>query len=68
MSPKKCYCHIYCTKYIFQKGKKMRNVHLNSHNIISYKNPRDKSQVMHLARQMFPMKTRGFQKIFEDGQ
>ena len=33
---------------------------------VMYKNPRDKSQVMHLAKQMFPTKTKAFQEIYND--
>lgn len=57
---------IFITQNFFQQGKEMRNIHLNSHYIVLYKNPRDKSQIMHLARQMFPGKTKAFQEIFND--
>lgn len=57
---------IFITQNFFHQGKEMRNIHLNSHYLVLYKNPRDKSQVMHLARQMFPGKTKAFQEIFQD--
>lgn len=57
---------VFITQNLFNQGKEMRNIHLNSHYLILYKNPRDKSQVMHLARQMFPGKTKAFQEIFQD--
>lgn len=57
---------IFITQNLFHQGKEMRNVHLNSHYMVLYKNPRDKSQVMHLARQMFPGKIKAFQEIFTD--
>lgn len=52
---------IFLTQNLFYQGKEMRNINLNSH-----KNPRDKSQIMHLARQMLPGKTKAFQEIFQD--
>jgi hypothetical protein len=57
---------IFITQNFFHQGKEMRNIHLNSHYIILYKNPRDKSQITHLARQMFPGKVKAFQEIFQD--
>lgn len=57
---------IFITQNFFHQGKEMRNIHLNSHYIVLYKNPRDKSQVTHLARQMFPGKTKAFQEIYQD--
>lgn len=57
---------IFITQNFFQQGKEMRNVHLNSHYIVLYKNPRDKSQITHLARQMFPGKHKAFHEIFND--
>ena len=57
---------IFIVQNIFHQAKEMRNINLNSHYLILYKNPRDKSQVMHLARQILPGKTRAFQEIFDD--
>lgn len=57
---------LFITQNVFHQGKEMRNINLNSHYMVLYKNPRDKSQVMHLARQMFPGKGKAFQEIFQD--
>lgn len=57
---------IFITQNVFNQGKVMRTIHLNSHYLVLYKNPRDKSQVTHLARQMFPGKIKAFQEIFQD--
>lgn len=57
---------IFIVQNLFHRGKEMRTIHLNSQYLVLYKNPRDKSQVMHLARQMFPGKTKAFQEIFQD--
>ena len=36
------------------QGKVMRNVHLNTEYVVIFRNPRDKSQFGHLARQLEP--------------
>lgn len=57
---------IFIVQNLFYQGKEMRTVHLNSQYLVLFKNPRDKSQIMHLARQMFPGKSKAFREIFED--
>lgn len=54
------------TQNIFSKGKYTRTISLNSSYIIIFKNPRDKSQVFTLARQMFPDKMNFFMEAFND--
>lgn len=44
----------------------MRTISLNAHYIILLKNPRDKSQILHLARQMFPFKPNILVEAYED--
>ena len=39
---------------MFHQAPQMRTISLNSHYLILMKNPRDKSQIAHLARQLFP--------------
>lgn len=56
------HCHhrnlsvVLITQNIFQKGNHMRNCQLNSHYQVLFKNPRDKTQINCLARQMYPSK------------
>ena len=50
----------------FSKNKEMRSISLNSHYIAFFKNPRDKTQVSHLAKQMYPGNTRFVQEAFAD--
>lgn len=50
----------------FVRGKEQRNITLNAQYIVLFKNPRDKSLATSIARQMYPNRTRWFQKIFED--
>lgn len=42
------------TQNMFERGIHMRNCQLNSHYQMVFKNPRDRQQIGHLARQMFP--------------
>ncbi|KMQ82969.1 hypothetical protein RF55_21314 [Lasius niger] len=51
---------------VFHQGSQMRNISLNSHYLVLFKNPRDKSQITHLAKQMFPGKNKSIQEIFDD--
>ena len=45
---------IFLVQNLFFQGKQMRTISLNTHYIVLYKNPRDKSQCRTLAYQMFP--------------
>lgn len=44
----------YITQNIFHQGRGQRDISLNANYIIYFKNPRDRAQVMHLARQLYP--------------
>lgn len=57
---------IYIVQNLFDKGKSHRTVSLNAQYIVLFKNPRDKSQLQALARQMFPTRTRFLTAAFED--
>ena len=45
---------IFITQNLFHQSKHSREMALNSHYLVVFKNPRDKSQIMYLARQLFP--------------
>jgi hypothetical protein len=45
---------IFITQNLFHQNKHARDMALNSHYLVVFKNPRDKSQIMYLARQLFP--------------
>ena len=45
---------LYLIQNIFDKFPEHRTISLNAHYIIVFKNPRDASQISHLARQMYP--------------
>ena len=51
---------------LFHNGKEMRNISLNSHYIILFKNPRDKLQISTLARQMYPGNSQFLMESFYD--
>ena len=49
---------IFIIHNLFHQGREMRNLSLNSHYIILFKNPRDSLQIATLARQMYPGKSK----------
>ncbi|XP_054721362.1 uncharacterized protein F54H12.2-like [Uloborus diversus] len=57
---------IFIVQNMFHKGKEMRNISLNAHYIFLFKNPRDRSQIAHLGRQLYPNKSKFFQEVYED--
>lgn len=54
------------TQNLFSKGKHSRTISLNAHYIILFKNPRDKSQISHLARQMYPSHSKFLEEAYLD--
>jgi len=57
---------IFIVQNIFHQAKQMRNISLNCHYFILLKNPRDKSQIQNLARQLYPNKMKYFIEAYED--
>ena len=57
---------IFITQNFFCKGSQIRDVSLNSHYMILFKNRRDLSQIMHLGRQLYPGKSKFFQEAYEN--
>ena len=51
---------VFVSQNLFYAGKKCRTISLNSTYIVVFKNPRDQSQIRHLACQMFPSKPKFF--------
>ena len=51
---------------LFHQGREMRTISLNSHYLVLFKNPRDVSQITHLAKQMYPGHTGFIQESFQD--
>ena len=51
---------------VFQKGKESRTISLNAQYMVLFKNPRDNTQVVKLAKQMFPGRVKYMQEAFRD--
>ena len=54
------------TRYLFHQISSSRNISLNRKYIVVFKNPRDKTQIVNLARQAYPENTSSFHKTFLD--
>ena len=57
---------IFVSQNLFYAGKKCRTISLNSTYIVVFKNPRDQTQIRHLACQMFPSKPKFLQAAYEE--
>lgn len=57
---------MYIVQNVFCQGKRSRTIALNTKYMVLFKNPRDKLQIVSLARQMYPGKTQFFLEAFED--
>lgn len=51
---------------LFPKFKESRTASLNTQYMVLFKNPRDRSQIVSLASQMYPKRTKFFSEVFED--
>lgn len=56
----------FITQNIFHQGKGQRDISLNAHYIVIFKNPRDKAQIRHLAQQVCPENPKFLQESFND--
>lgn len=56
---------IHIVQNLFSKNKEQRTINLNSHYMILFKNPRDRSQIIHLAKQMYPQNIRFMQEAYK---
>ena len=57
---------IYISQNLFNKGKENRNICLNTHYLVLFKNPRDSAQIVLLGRQIFPDAIKYFKESFAD--
>ncbi|GFW54277.1 uncharacterized protein TNCV_1560551 [Trichonephila clavipes] len=57
---------IFVVQNIFQKGKEIREISLNAHYLVLFKNRRDQSQITHLGHQLYPRKEKFFQECYAD--
>lgn len=56
----------YITQNLFHQGKGQRDISLNSSYIIYFKNPRDKTQIRYLARQVSPDNSKFLEDAYRD--
>lgn len=56
----------YITQNLFHQGKGQRDISLNSSYIIYFKNPRDKTQIRYLARQVAPENPKFIEDAYRD--
>ena len=52
------------THNVFHQGLSSRDISLNSKYTVVFKNPRDKTQIVHLARQVYPKNISSFHKTY----
>ena len=57
---------MYIIQNLFGKNKEQRTISLNSHYLVIFKNPRDASQITHLAKQIYPGKLKYVQESFKE--
>ena len=56
---------LYLIQNLFPKNKESRTISLNTHYMVVFKNPRDATQMSHLARQMYPGRAKFVQEAFK---
>lgn len=57
---------IFITQNLFHQGPKQRDISLNANYIVIFKNPRDRAQIQHMARQVFPAEPKFLQDAYYD--
>lgn len=57
---------LHLVQNLFDKNKHTRTISLNAHYLVLFKNPRDASQITHLAKQMYPGHVKFLQEVFRD--
>lgn len=57
---------ILISQNLFHQGKGQRDISLNTGYIVAFKNPRDRAQISHLARQVSPENSRFVQEAYFD--
>lgn len=56
----------FITQNIFHQGRGQRDISLNAHYIILFKNPRDRAQIKHLSRQISPNYSKFLEEAYND--
>ena len=55
---------VHIVQNVFDKGKHQRTISLNTQYMVMFKNPRDTTQITHLAKQMYPGHVKFVQEAF----
>lgn len=56
----------FITQNLFHQGRGSRDISLNAHYIVCFKNPRDRVQIKHLARQIHPEDSKFIEEAYTD--
>jgi hypothetical protein len=56
----------FITQNLFHQGRGQRDISLNAHYLVCFKNPRDKAQIRHLAQQVFPENPKFIKEAYID--
>lgn len=56
----------FITQNLFHQGRGQRDISLNAHYIVCFKNPRDRAQIRHLAQQVYPENPKFIQEAYSD--
>ena len=57
---------IHIVQNLFSRNKEHRTISLNAHYLVIFKNPRNNSQILHLAKQAYPSGSKVLQEAFLD--
>ena len=57
---------IFVTQNLFHQGRNQRTIALNTSYLVIFKNPRDRSQINHMARQVYPEDPKFLQEAYHD--
>ena len=57
---------IHIVQNLFSRNKEHRTISLNAHYLVIFKNPRDNSQILHLAKQAYSSRPKVLQEAFLD--
>lgn len=57
---------ILISQNVFHQGKNQRTISINSNYLILFKNPRDRSQIFHLSRQIYPIDPKFLIEAYND--
>ena len=56
----------FITQNLFHQGRGQRDISLNAHYIVFFKNPRDRAQIRYLARQIYPDNPKFIEEAYVD--